>query len=109
VLRYFLLFLLESLFHLGLRLSFPSLQPVSLLTGLCLNVCVHRAHRMVDILSARLQDVYTKWESRSKPNLVQQTNTQFLSYAGLRCYGHQERHRKRGLAREASREVREIT
>ncbi|XP_069690174.1 glycerol-3-phosphate acyltransferase 1, mitochondrial isoform X1 [Periplaneta americana] len=55
-----------------------------------------RAHRMVDVLSARLQDVYAKWESRSE-----QVN---LSYTGLRRYGHQERQRKRALAREASRE-----
>ncbi|XP_069690176.1 glycerol-3-phosphate acyltransferase 1, mitochondrial isoform X3 [Periplaneta americana] len=51
---------------------------------------------MVDVLSARLQDVYAKWESRSE-----QVN---LSYTGLRRYGHQERQRKRALAREASRE-----
>lgn len=60
---------------------------------------------MVDVLSARLQDLYTKWESRSEPRLVQQANSQILSYGGLRRYGHQERLQKRALAREASREV----
>ncbi|PNF43320.1 Glycerol-3-phosphate acyltransferase 1, mitochondrial [Cryptotermes secundus] len=59
---------------------------------------------MVDVLSARLQDLYTKWESRSEPRLVQQANSQILSYGGLRRYGHQERLQKRALAREASRE-----
>lgn len=59
---------------------------------------------MVDVLSARLQDLYTKWENRSKPRLVQQANSQNLSYAGLRRCGHQERLKKRALAREASRE-----
>lgn len=69
------------------------------------SVCLHRTYRMVDVLSARLQDLYTKWESRSEPRLVQQANSQILSYGGLRRYGHQERLQKRALAREASREV----
>ena len=64
---------------------------------------------MVDVLSARLQDVYTKWESRSEPRLVKQTNARHLSYGGLRRHGNQERHRRRVLAREVSREVREQT
>lgn len=59
---------------------------------------------MVDVLSARLQDVYTKWESRSEPRLLNQTSAPHLSYGGLRRYGYQERHRKRALAREVSRE-----
>ena len=70
-------------------------------------MCVHRVYRMVDVLSARLQDVYTKWESRSEPRLLNQTSAPHLSYGGLRRYGYQERHRKHALAREVSREVRE--
>jgi hypothetical protein len=60
---------------------------------------------MVDVLSARLQNVYSKWEGRSEPRLAQQANSQNLSYGELRRYGHQERVRKRALAREASKEV----
>jgi hypothetical protein len=60
---------------------------------------------MVDVLSACLQDLYNKWDSRSEPHLIQQANTQSLSYAGLRRYGHEERVRKRALTREASKEV----
>lgn len=76
--------------------------------GLCLNVCicVHRVYRMVEVLSARLQDVYAKWENRSEPRLLNQTNTQHLSYGQLRRYGYQERHRKRALDREVTRQVR---
>lgn len=65
---------------------------------------MRRANRMVDVLSARLQDVYTKWESRSKHHV----DAQRLSYVGLQRYGHQERHRKRMPARAASKEVRGI-
>jgi hypothetical protein len=60
---------------------------------------------MVDVLSAHLQDAYSKWGGRSE----QRADTQRLSYVGLRRYGHQDYQRKRILAREASREVREIT
>lgn len=69
-------------------------------------ICVHRVYRMVEVLSARLQDVYTKWENRSEPHLLNQTNTHHLSYGQLRHHGYQERHRKRALAREVTREVR---
>lgn len=69
-------------------------------------ICVHRIYRMVEVLSARLQDVYTKWENRSEPHLLNQTNTHHLSYGQLRRHGYQERHRKRALAREVTREVR---
>jgi hypothetical protein len=62
---------------------------------------------MVDVLSARLQDLYTKWESRNNPRLLNQTSAPRVSYGGLWRYGYQERHRKRALAREVSREVRE--
>lgn len=64
---------------------------------------------MVDVLSARLQDVYTKWENRSEPRLLNHTNTQRLSYGQLRRCGYQERHRKRALAREVTRGVRAQT
>jgi len=72
----------------------------------CVCMCVHRVYRMVEVLSARLQDMYTKWENRSEPRLLNQTNTHHLSYGQLRRHGYQERHRKRALAREVTREVR---
>ena len=58
---------------------------------------------MVEMLSARLQDVYNKWESRSEPRIV--PNAQHLTYTGLRRLGYQQRQKKRMLVREASREV----
>jgi len=103
-----------SVFIVGFR-STSGLHSIRVMTelsdckcGLCLNVCifVHRVYRMVEVLSAHLQDVYTKWENSSEPRLLNQTNTHHLSYGQLRRHGYRDRHRKRALARDVTREVR---
>ncbi|KAJ9597799.1 hypothetical protein L9F63_011341, partial [Diploptera punctata] len=57
---------------------------------------------MVEMLSARLQEVYNRWESRAEPRIV--PNAQHLTYTGLRSAAHQQRQKKRQLMRESLRD-----
>ncbi|XP_033208938.1 glycerol-3-phosphate acyltransferase 1, mitochondrial isoform X2 [Belonocnema kinseyi] len=64
---------------------------------------------MVDILAARIQEVYTKWESRTEvPRNLDKSNTSRLSLGGLRRAG-QQMQRRRFQTKEQARKVREAS